>query len=220
MAGEQAVFEALEAGDADRLRELLGDRPELASARSEDGVSALLKARYAMRDDLVEAVLAAEPELDVYDAAAVGDVDRLKELIDGDPQLTRAFAADGFTALHLASFFGAAEAVRILLDRGADPGAQAANDMRVAPLHSAAAAGDRDAVGRLLEAGADPNARQRGGYTALHAAAGAGDRELAELLLSKGAKPDERTDDGSSPRDVAAAKGHEELAELLAESSA
>jgi ankyrin repeat protein len=217
MAARPTALEAVEAGDAEGLRGVLRDDPALAGARGDDGVSLVLKARYAMRDDLVEAILEAHPQLDVYDAAAVGDVGRLKELVDEDPQLVRASAADGFTPLHLAAFFGGAESVRILLSRGADPRAEAANETRVTPLHSAAAAGDGDAAGRLLEAGADPDARQRGGFTALHAAADAGDRPLAELLLSKGADPGERTDDGRTARDVATERGHGDLAELLGE---
>ena len=217
MAHEAAALEAVEAGDAERLRQVLSDDPALAGARAGDGVSLMLKAKYAMRGDLVEAILAAEPDLDLYDAAAVGDVARIKHVCADQPQLVRAFAPDGFSPLHLAAFFGGAEAVRILLSRGADPRAQAANPTRVTPLHSAAAVGDRDAARRLLDAGADPNAQQRGGYTALHAAGNSGDRALAELLLSKHADPSIETDDGKTAKDVAAERGHQELAELLSE---
>jgi ankyrin repeat protein len=210
-----AAFAAVEAGDTERVRGLLRDDPKLAGARGDDGVSLVLKAQYAMRGDLVEEILAAGPELDVYDAAAVGDVDRLKQLVDRDPKLVRAFAADGFTALHLASFFGATEAVRILLSRGADPGASAASPAAMTPLHSAAATGHREAVARLLEAGADPNARQRGGFAALHAAASSGDPELVDLLLSKGADPAIETDDGKTAADLASERGHDELAGRL-----
>jgi ankyrin repeat protein len=210
------AFEAVNAGDADRLRELLERDPGLATARGADGVSLIRSARYTMRAELVEIVLAADPELDVHDAAAVGDVDRLRQLADQSPALVRAHASDGYTPLHLAAFFGGAPAVRLLLDRSADPRAVAANDSRVAPVHSAAAAGDRESVRLVLDAGGDPNARQRGGFTPLHAAASSGDRELADLLLANGADPTTATDDGKLPRDLAAEGGHAELSDALA----
>lgn len=186
-AGE--VFEAVAAGDAERLRALLGEDPGLAAARDDEGVSLVRRARYVMREDLVDVVLAAGPELDVHDAAAVGDGERLKTLVDGDPGLVRALASDGFAPLHLAAFFRQPHAVRLLLERGADVNVPAANESRVTPLHSAAAAGDRDCVRMLLAAGADPNARQRGDFVPLHAANAAGDREMADLLREHGAEP-------------------------------
>ena len=77
---------------------------------------------------------------------------------------------DGFTPLHLAAFFGGAEAVRAILARGADPDADADNTFGVRPIHSAAAVGDHASVRALLEAGADPNVEQQGGHTPLDAA--------------------------------------------------
>jgi uncharacterized protein len=183
------AFDAVAAGDADGLRALLLQDSGLASARDDEGVSLVRRARYLMRDDLVEIVLAAGPELDVHDAAAVGDAERLRELIGAEPELVRALAGDGFAPLHLAAFFRQPHAVRLLLELGADVDAPAANESRVTPLHSAAASGDRDCVRLLLDAGADPNARQRGGFVPLQAATAAGDREMADMLLEHGAEP-------------------------------
>jgi ankyrin repeat protein len=168
-----------------------------------DGVSPLLRAQYAMDEARVAALLAEGPELDVHEAAAVGDTERLRALLDEDPALVGAFASDGFQPLHLAAFFRRPAAVRLLLERAADANAVATNDTRVAPLHSAAAGGDHESVRLLLEAGADPNARQRGGFAPLHAAAAAGDRELVELLLASGADRAAETDDGRTPDDLA-----------------
>ena len=185
MAAERALA-AVAAGDADELRELIEADPALADARADDGVSLLLKAQYMQRDDLVAIVRAAHGDLDVHEAAALGDTDRLRELLDAEPQLADAQASDGFAPLHLAAFFERPDAVRLLLERGADATAVAANPMRVTPLHSAAASGGREAARLLLEAGADPNAEQRGGYTAMDAAAATGDAQLAELLREHG----------------------------------
>jgi uncharacterized protein len=215
VASEREAFEAVSGGEAARLRALLEDDPGLAAARDPDGVSLLLRAQYAMSDELVAAVLTAAPALDVHEAAAVGDADRVGALLDGRPELVGAAAADGFAPLHLAAFFRRPAVVRVLLSRGADPNARAANDTRVAPLHSAAAAGDRESVEVLLAAGAEPGARQQGGFAPLHAAAAAGDRELVELLLESGADPAPEADDGRTPAALARERGHPELERVL-----
>ena len=174
------IFELIAAGDVEGVRDLLARDPGQAATRDGQGVSALLQARYRWNDALVEAIRAADPALDGFDAAAFGVLDRL-----GDPN---AYSGDGFTALHLAAFFGQLEAARALIGRGADVGAVARNALKVQPLHSAAAAGEREIAHLLLDAGADPNARQEGGFTPLTAAEQNGDTALAALLREYGAE--------------------------------
>ena len=149
----------------------------------------------------VERLLALDPELDVFESAALGRVGRLRELLDADPELVRARSADDGTALHFAAFFRQPEATRLLVERGADLEAVASTFGDVTPLHSACASGERESARILLEAGADPNVRQQGGFTPLHAAAQSGDEELAQLLLDRGADPETATDDGRTARD-------------------
>ena len=150
----------------------------------------------------VERLLSLGPELDVFEAAALGRIGRLRELLDADPELVRARSVDDGTALHFAAFFRQPEATRLLVDRGSDPEAVASTFGNVTPLHSACASGEREAARILLEAGADPNARQQRGFTPLHAAAQNGDEELARMLLERGADPEAATEDGSKPRDL------------------
>jgi ankyrin repeat protein len=126
--------------------------------------------------------LAAGAELDVFEAASLGSVERLSELLDGDPGLATARSDDDFTALHYAAFFDGPEAARLLLERGADVNAFADNELGVHPLNSAAAAGRTDVARVLLEHGADPTAPTRSGFTPLDAAEANGNAELAELL--------------------------------------
>src|SRR3954471_19786614 len=178
---------------ADDLPERLAADPGPANARDDHGVSALLLSLYHRRPDARVALLAAGAEVGPLEAAALGDVSRLE--VD-------ARGADGFTSLHLAAFFGGAEAVRALLAAGADPDADADNVFKVHPIHSASAVGDHASVRALLEAGATPNVKQQGGFTPLHAAAHNNDVALAELLLAHGADVTLTTDEGQTPLDL------------------
>ena len=157
-------------------------------------MSDLLKALYAGDRDGVDELLAANPELDVFEAAAFGRGERLRELLDEDPSRANAFGADGFHPLGLACFFGHLDAARLLLDRGADVNALSTNEhVQTAAIHaSAAAAGDEamryELVKLALERGADPNLPQGGGFRAIDAARQNGDSRVEQLLLEHGAK--------------------------------
>lgn len=154
-------------------------------------MSELLQAIYTGDQARADELLAGDPELDVFEAAAVGRVDRLRELLDGDRSLANAWAGDGFQPLGLASFFGHVEAARLLVERGAEVNSASRNDFKVMPLHSAAATGDPEArydlAKLLLEHGAEPNARQQDEFTPLMAADQHGDERLRSLLVEYGA---------------------------------
>ena len=214
--GEDLVA-AVKAADAERVAALVGADPSLASTRDVDGVSVLLLARYRTNRAVADTLLAADPELDIHEAAAFGYLDRLRERLEEDPARIGSFSADGYTALHLAAFFAKAEAARTLLDAGAPVDAVARNEMRVQPLHSAAASRQTEICVLLLAAGADVNATQAGGYTPLHAAAQNGDPEMVELFLSAGADPVAQTDDGKTAAVIANEAGHPDVAHRLRE---
>lgn len=182
-------------------------------------VSDLLNAVYRGDEDRRDEILSDRPPADVFEAAAVGDVDTLAELLDADPSLVSAVADDGFTPLHLAVFFRNPAAARLLVARGAPLEAVADNPMRVRPLHSAAASGDTEVVRLLVEAGADVDATQEGGFTPLHAVAQNGDDEAVEILLEAGANPVPLTADGRTPERMAYDAGHRLTGARLAAAS-
>jgi ankyrin repeat protein len=215
MPATEDLVGAIKAGDAARVRALVGADPALAAARDAGGVSMVLLALYHRRREVAEALRAAAPPLDVFDAAALGDAARLRALLAADPAAANAWAADGFFPLGLACFFGQVEAARLLLEAGADVQAAARNAMRVTGLHAAAAARSVEIARMLLQRGADANARQQAGYTALHAAAQHGDGELVELLLAHGGDPALRSEDGRDAAAHAREGGHAELAARL-----
>ena len=183
------IFDSIKAGDIDAVRAAVKDDPSVAAARDDDGRSAVRAALYVHNQDIADVLLEAKPELDVFDAAAAGDVDRLTELLDGDADLVGTYSEDGYTPLHFAAFFDRGKAVRLLLDRGADVGAVSQNDMQVQPLHSAVAADSRDVAAALLTAGADPNAKQQGGFTPLMGAEqNEKEGDMVRLLMDHGAE--------------------------------
>jgi uncharacterized protein len=158
-------------------------------------MSDVLQALY--RGDRQEATqLAAGRDLDVFEAAALGDVARLEILLDEDPARAGAYGADGFHPLGLASFFGHVDAARVLLANGADVNALSRNEnIQTAAIHAAAAAEHTDEdtryalIALALEYGADPNLEQGGGFRAIDAARQNGDTRVEQLLLENGAAP-------------------------------
>lgn len=215
MTGAESLFEAIERGDAERVRELVAAQPELVAARDADGVSAIMQARYRNDRAILDVLLATDHEPDVFESAVLGRLDRLTVILDDDPAAVSAWSADGFGALHLAAFFGKPATARLLLERGAAVDAWARGGQRVQPLHSAAAGGHHEVCRLLLDAGADVRAPQTAGWTVLHQAAQHGDPLLVELFLSAGADPAAANDAGETAADTAETAGHPDVAARL-----
>jgi len=204
---EEELFDAIEAGDVAAVRAIVDADPAAATSRDAQGVSALMRARYRFDRELVDAVRDRVDELDVFEAASFGDLERLTQLLEEDPGAATAYAGDGFTALHFAAFFGQPGAARALLAHGAEVDALGRGWMTGTALHSAASRARSDAVEILLGAGANPDARQSAGWTPLHSAAHNGDAASVKLLLAAGADPTATNDAGRSVLDLATEKG-------------
>lgn len=131
-----------------------------------------------------------DQETDLFMACALGDVDRVTQVLAEHPELLDAGGRP-----------------RDLLGSGT-------------PLHLAAERGRREVTQALLELGADPNARSFWGHYPLHAAAMRGDRGVVELLLAYGARPDLRDRSyNATPHDWALRFGKRDIAELIARES-
>lgn len=202
MTDADQLFTAISAGDETELDRILRAEPALATS-TRDGLSTLRAAAYAGHPELAQPLERCGVAPDGFDAAALGEVERLRELVDDDPDLVQRHAPDGFTPLHLAAWFGHTKAVELLLARGADPRAVAANGTALEPLNSAAAAGNTVIVHLLLDRGADVDATQEHGITALHSAAAHNDLEMVTLLLGRGADPYVTTIDGRTAAQLA-----------------
>lgn len=211
-----SLLDAIKARDLAAARDALAADPSSALGTSPDGTSLLCLAVYYGQHDVAEAIAAAKGNIDVFEAALVGRVDRLRELIDADPAMLNAYAADGFYPLGLAAYFKQPAAVRLLLDRGADPNQAARNPTKVTALHAAVSSNQPQIVEWLLDAGADVNARQQSDYTPLMGAAANARTEILEMLLPRGADATLLTTDGKTAADLAREHGHEAVAARLA----
>jgi len=213
---DQQLFEAIRAGDASRVSELLEAAPGLAGARTPEGASAVLMAIYFGHPEMVRLFEDRGVVLNLFEACAAGRLERVAALVAGNPALVGGYSDDGYPALGLAVFFGHDDVAGILMEKGADVNAASLNSQCVTPLHAAAARHNTKLVGDLLARGADPDAAQGGGITALHEAAFHGDGEIVELLLGYGANPRQKTAAGKTSAEMAAERGHAELATQLA----
>lgn len=219
MAFEE-LFASIEKGDVDAVDRIISSNPEAIEARSADGLSPVVVAAYWGQRVVLAHLLEAAITLDFWEAATTGAADRVRELIAEDPGLLAARSSDGFTALHLAVFFGHPEIARALLDSGADVTARTTNALDNQPLHAAVAgviAGRLDCVRMLLDAGAPANERQSGGSTPLMSAAQNGDGPVLDLLLDRGADPGLKDDEGRSAADHADRAGHDAIVKRLNE---
>ena len=215
MNAQDSIFELIRTSNIELIREWVAENPGIAADRDPHGISAVLYARYRSNMDIVEALLAANPPLDLFDAAALGVPEVVLEALRDDPENARAWSPDGFTALHLAAYFSQPEVVDLLLAHGAEVRAAARNPMLLTALHSAVAARHAGITATLLEHGADPNATQAGGWTALHTAAHQGDLPIVEMLLARGADRFLKGDDGRDALAMAREKNHAPVVDRL-----
>jgi ankyrin repeat protein len=147
-------------------------------------LSEALQALYAGHSDRARSLLGPDSELTIFDAAAFGRIDRLRSLLGSVPGSANQVSEDGFTALHLAVFGQQEEAVRVLIEHGADLNrVSSASFAQVTPLGTAAFVRSVRLARILLQAGANPSA---GGEAPISTARENGDEELIDLLRSYG----------------------------------
>jgi ankyrin repeat protein len=215
MATEDMFIEAIKEGDLAQVERLIDQLPDLLQRKVPGDFSPALLAMYYNEPEVAQLLVQRGAPLDLFAASGCGALEQVQALVEAEPGLVEAVAADGFQPLGLAAFFGQVEVVHFLLERGAAVDSPSHNPMRVMPLHSAAANRHLEICRLLLEHGAPVNATQADDFTPLHEAAQNGQIELVRLLLDYGAEVNAHKSDGQTPLALAIEYGHPEVAEVL-----
>jgi ankyrin repeat protein len=136
------------------LDALLKQNPALATGLTSHNVSPLMLSCYYKKPQVTGLILKYVDEISLFEAAAAGKFDVVAHLIFTHPEVINEYAADGFTALGLACYFGQFEVARLLVLKGADVNLPSKNGYNVYPIHSAAADNHTNIVRMLIGSGA------------------------------------------------------------------
>jgi ankyrin repeat protein len=218
MTDHDEFLKAIAAGDLPRVEAMLRDR-SLATATTDDDLPALIYALHRGHPGIARAIASRLPSMTLHEAAALGELDRVRGAVTLRPSELNAPGPDGNTPLGSAVRFGHLEVARYLLEQGASP--EIAGGSSVPPLHTAITLDPGRVaatfVDLLVTAGADPTQAIAGGWTPLHAAAAMGNRGVAEMLIDHGAVRTAMAENGKTPADVAAEFGFDSVAAWLSE---
>ena len=189
--------------------------PTLIDARSRTGESAILTAVYYRQKEIVNLLVARGAPLDLFEACAAGEIERVERLLDGGAAAINAYSGDGWTPLHLAAFFGHTKIAEALLAHDADVAARSRNTNGNTPLHAALVGNHKFVAGVLIGRGADVNAADAAGWRPLHLAAANNNLDAMKALIAQGADIGAANGEGKSALSLTQEKNHREAAALL-----
>jgi ankyrin repeat protein len=216
MSDEEELLAAVQKDEGAKVRTLLDRNPLILRMRTPNG-SLVLTAVYHGAANALRVLLERTPEdaLGLHEAAATGNARRLKTILGQSRRRVDAANREGFTPLGLAGFFGHLDAVKVLLENGADVNATSPSRFANTALDAAVAGNHADVVKALLAARGDPNVRSEGDATPLHKAAQHGNLEIVRMLIDAGADPKAVREGGLTPIDDAQKAGHEAVLAFL-----
>ena len=215
---EQSVepfFKAITAGDVAQVKEMIAADPGLVNATNAAGESAVLAAAYRQNKEMTDLFVARGATLTLFDACAAGELEHVERLVASGPGDVNQRSKDGWTPLHLASFFGHTKVAEFLIAHDADITARSTNANGNTPLHAALAANRKMIAGLLLGHGADVNAADAEGWRPLHLATANNNLDAMKALIAQGANVGLAKGDGATALSMAVEKGHREAEALL-----
>ena len=162
-------------------------------------------------------MLAGTSVLSLPELAAFGDLSAVSRRLALTPADVMTFSSDGWTALHLAGYFGYDAVTVVLIRAGSSLSVASRNAQGNTPLHAALAGrGSMAVLSALIAAGSDVSALDAQGVAPIHLAASRGDQAATALLMACGADKRTPMPDGKTAADFARERGHADLADWLA----
>ncbi len=149
----------------------------------------------------------------IHHAALMGDIVKLKMILEIDPHLVDARNNYGNTPLHCAAFCGKKEAAEFLLVNGANVDAR--NNKGKTPLHCAVTGRKKELVNVLLSNGADVNAADNEKNTPLHYAVFNTCIKIIHKLLESEANVSLRNLEGKTPLEMDEENNNNDVIEIL-----
>ena len=215
MSAVSPLMHAIQDRDLDAAKAALERDASQATTDLPGGLSPLMFALYNGAHDIA-ALLREFRSLSLFEAASYGDATRVAELLVADKAQIAVYSPDGWTALHLAAFFGQRDTALVLVALGAPLDALSENPMQNTPMHAAIAGALGESLAPLLIGfGADVHHVGGSGVTALHLAASRGFEGLCKLLLARGVDRHLKTEDNKTAAEIARDRGHLATAALL-----
>src|SRR5438094_793707 len=148
MGDAEELLTAAQKNDLAKAKAILDRDPSLLRMRTPNG-TLVLTATFYGASDVLKLLLARTPEdaLNLYEAATVGNARRLKTILgQSRVRVNEATPEEGFDPLGLAAFFGHSEAVKVLLEHGADVNQKPPSRFANTAVDSAVAAAHTDDV--------------------------------------------------------------------------
>lgn len=214
------LFEYITQGNLESLKRSIRERPGSLGVTNSESMTPLLFSMYLGKTEAARAMYETPFAFTVHEKAVMNDLEGVTRMLNADTTLLDSYSQDGWTALHLAAFFGHKGIVQVLLTKGAqiDNPSRSKASFGNSPLQAAIAMGQSEIVRLLLDHGANPNfVQQPSLLTPLHIAASRKDIDIVRLLLERGASREVASADGKKPADIADERQNPEIAKFLRE---
>jgi ankyrin repeat protein len=182
------IHEAANKGDIDKVKSILGEKPELVNTKDDQSYTALHIAAYLGHKEVVEVLIANGGDVSLEDK-------------------------DGRSPLHCAVCHEHKPATEVLISNKADVNAKDKNSRTA--LHFAASGGQHDIAELLIAKGAEVNAGNKEGQTPLYLATYNGHKKVVKVLIDNGADVNSKSKDGLTPLRMAIEKGYIAITNLL-----